>query len=179
MERRQRILRVLLNGLPASALATLVVLATATVQAHRARRRYGGAPPAVPVIDTVVRPAWEVFADGRPLELVALGDSAMAGVGVGQLSETLPVQVATRAAAATGRPVHVVSHAVSGARTADVLNTQVRRVAGRPDVVMLLVGTNDVTHFAPRRALGGQTTALLAALNRLGAPVVMSSLPEP
>lgn len=169
---------VLVTGLRLSALVATGLAGTTAVQARHARRRYGGAPPAAPAIDTVVRPPSKVFADGCPLELVALGDSAMAGVGVDDLSETLPVQVARCTATAIGRPVHVVSHAVSGARTRDVLEAQVRQVVGRPDVIMLLVGTNDVTHFVRRRTLRNQTTALLTALNRSGAPVVMCSLPE-
>lgn len=178
MNARQGATRVALNVVQTVAFASVALLGTAAVQAHRARRRYGGAQPAVPVIDTLARPHGTAFADGRPLELIALGDSAMAGVGVAQLTDTLPVQVATEVAALAGRPVHVVSHAVSGARTRDVLQTQLPRITRRPDVITLLVGTNDVIHFARSRALERQTTALFAALDQVGAPVVVSSLPE-
>ena len=54
------------------------------------------------------------------LELAVLGDSTVAGVGSPTEAETLAVLVAQRVADALGRPVHVVGHGVSGARTATV-----------------------------------------------------------
>lgn len=150
----------------------------AAVQIHLVRQRYGGVLVAAGLIDTTVVPPDRVLADGRPVEMVALGDSGMAGVGVDRLVDTLPVLVASRVAARTGRPVHVVSYGRSGARTRDVLSEQMTLVRRRPDVVVLLVGTNDVTHLTSGRALAKDTASLLSALSDLGSPVVMSSLPE-
>lgn len=148
------------------------------LQLHVARRRYGGRAGYPGMIDLVVAPPDPSLADGKPVELLALGDSGMAGVGVTQPSAALPAQIAQRVAASTGRPVHVVSHAQPGARTHDVLTRQLRFDAGRPDVVVLLIGANDVTHLTRTRQLAEDTANLLARLHRLGAPVVMSSLPE-
>ena len=145
-------------------------------QAVVARRRYGQVPPEPGPVDLVVAPGRG--AAGRPLLLAALGDSGMAGVGAQSLDGTLPVQLARRLADATGRPVRVVSTARTGARTADVLSEQVPRLPAGPDAVVLLVGTNDVTHLTPLRELARSTAALLDALTATGAPVVVSSLPE-
>lgn len=79
---------------------------------------------------------------------------------------------------ATGRCVHVWSSAQTGARTADVLAEQLPRLCGKPDVVVLMVGTNDLTHVTPWRQLQTSTDRLLDALTAVGAPVIMSSLPE-
>lgn len=164
-----------------SAIVTATVTAIATVaalQVRSAHRRYGRATTQPGAIDLQVLPPDPTLADGRPIELLALGDSGMAGVGVTDPSDALPAQIARRVAAQTGRPAHVISHAEAGARTHDVLIHQLGRVSGRPDVVVLLVGANDVIHFTPLHRLSAALTNLLARLRVLGAPVVMSSLPE-
>lgn len=48
----------------------------------------------------------------------------------------------------------------------------------RPDVVLLLVGTNDVTHMTNLRALEEDLGRLLSVLAGWEVPVAMSSLPE-
>lgn len=152
--------------------------AVSALQLHEARRRYGSQAGHPGTIDLTVAPPDPTLADGKPVELLALGDSGMAGVGVTQPAAALPAQIAQRVAARTGRPVHVVSHAQTGARTYDVLTKQLTPGLGLPDVVVLLVGANDVTHLTRTRQLAEDTADLLARLHRLGAPVVMSSLPE-
>lgn len=168
---------------PAAAVAATVIplvslWLTVAVQIRLARRRYGSVAASIGPIDTTVVPAGPEHRDGAPLELVALGDSGMAGVGVDRLVDTLPVMIAFRLAAHTGRSVHVVSHGRSGARTHDVLSEQLALVQRRPDVVVVLVGTNDVTHLTPAPALAGDTASLMSVLNDFGVPVVVSSLPE-
>lgn len=164
--------------LAATAIPLLSLALTVAVQIRLARRRYGGAVASVGDIDTTVLPADPVLRDGRPLQMVALGDSGMAGVGVDRLVDSLPVLIASRVAAYTGRSVHVVSHGRSGARTRDVLSEQLALVQRRPDFVVLLVGTNDVTHLTPASALARDTASLVSVLSDLGVPVVVSSLPE-
>lgn len=147
-------------------------------QAAQVRRRYGGAPPGVPHIDVTVTPSGPARADGAALELAVFGDSSVAGVGVHDLEETLPVQVAQRVADGSGRAVHVVGYGRSGARTRDVLVRQVPAVRHDPDVAVLVVGTNDVTHLTPLADLAHSSAELYSALTRRGTPLVVSSLPE-
>lgn len=120
-----------------------------------------------------------VGGDGDPLRLVVLGDSTVAGVGADSVGQSLPVQVATRVAEALGRPVHVVGLGVSGARTADVLTEQVPLVVDRrADVVVIVVGSNDVTHVTLPGRLREQTAALLRAAVAAGdMPVVLGGIP--
>lgn len=117
---------------------------------------------------------------GPPVELVLLGDSTVAGVGSPTVDESLAVLLAERVAALLGRQVHVVGYGESGARTADVLADQVPRlVDARADVVVLVVGSNDVTHAASPGALRERTVALLReAQERSGAPVVLGGIPR-
>ena len=168
----------------ARAVGPLLVLGTLTAagaglrrQAVVARQRYGQVPDPPGPVDRVLPPS-SGRPVGPPLLLAALGDSGMAGVGATSVDGALPAQLARRVADATGRPVHVVSTARTGARTADVLAEQVPRLPDRPDILVLMVGTNDVTHLTPWRALARSTDALLDALTATGAPVVVSSLPE-
>jgi lysophospholipase L1-like esterase len=138
-----------------------------------------GVPPTPALVDVTVVPSPEVPRSAAPVvEMAAFGDSAMAGVGVHQLEEALPVQLAQRVADATGRPVHVVGYARSGARTIDVLTQQVPLVRQRPDVSVLVVGTNDVMTVTAPATLVRSSRALLDGLESLGASVVMSSLPR-
>jgi lysophospholipase L1-like esterase len=153
------------------------VLGLVAGQAALVRRRYG-APPAVDQVDVTVAPTGGAPIGAMVVEIAAFGDSAMAGVGVHQLEDALPVQLAQRVADSTGRPVRVVGYARSGARTIDVLARQVPLVRRVPDVSVLVVGTNDVTGLTPPASLIRFSGALMDALESLGAPVVMSSLPE-
>ncbi len=160
----------------ATALGGLVLLTAG--EAVRARHRYGRAPSAVAAVDVTLEPRGGAAADADTTEMAAFGDSAMAGVGVRAAEETLPVQIAQRVADGTGRPVHVVGYAVSGARTRDVRTHQLPTLRRVPDVSVLVVGTNDVTHMARLDTLQRETEVLLDALTASGRSVVMSSLPE-
>jgi lysophospholipase L1-like esterase len=146
-------------------------------QAVLLSRRYGASPALAPV-DVTVAPSGRALISETAVELAAFGDSAMAGVGVHHVDDSLPVQLAHRVADATGRPVHVVGYALSGARTIDVLTQQLPGVRREPDVSVLLVGTNDVTGVTTPATLARSSRALLDALVSLGAPVVMASLPK-
>jgi lysophospholipase L1-like esterase len=129
-------------------------------------------------VDVTVAPSGGGLASETPVEMSAFGDSAMAGVGVDRVEDSLPVQLAQRVADSTGRLVHVMGYARSGARTIDVLTGQVPAAVRKPDVSVLVVGTNDVTGLTAPATLARTSGALLDSLVSLGAPVVMSSLPE-
>jgi len=131
------------------------------------------------VIDQLVAPA-RAAGGLAPLELVVLGDSTTAGVGSPSAAQSLPVLVARQVADRSGRAVHVVGHGVSGARTDTVRSEQVPRVLDEGvDVVLVVVGSNDVTHLTPWWQMQTRTAALLdAARERSGAPVVLGGIPQ-
>lgn len=146
--------------------------------ARSARRRYAATPRSVPAVDLTVRPTASEPLCATPIELAALGDSGMAGVGVRNAEETLPVLLAQRVAEGLRRPVHVTGHGRPGARTADVRGEQVPQIRGPVDACMVMVGTNDVIHPSSWPRLRRETGHLVDELADLGAPVVVSSLPE-
>ncbi len=112
------------------------------------------------------------------LRLAMLGDSTAAGVGVDRVEQTVGGQLAEQLAAA-GIRVELTSAAVSGARSGD-LHTQVARalLAAPPDLVVILIGCQDVIHgVGPGRA----ATELSAAVRQLRdarIPVVVGTCPE-
>ncbi len=82
---------------------------------------------------------------GLPLKMHALGDSIIAGVGVGQRSDALPACLADALGRRLGRQVHWSAAGQNGARANDVL-TGVRAFEdSRAELLVLSVGLNDVT----------------------------------
>lgn len=125
------------------AVAAAPVLALAVLGVEVQLARMGPDLPSRPPFELDGR----VGGSGPPLRMVWLGDSTAAGVGVSELDRALPRLVAT----GLDRPVELTSLAVSGARVADVVDHQVgelRRLD--PDVVLVSVGANDVTHLTTR-----------------------------
>lgn len=137
--------------------------------------------PPTAAIDVEVRPQ-DVAASARPLQLLALGDSSVAGIGADRLEGCLAVQVAQRVADTTGQPVRVRGYGMSGARTADVAASQVTALDTRDgaDAVVVVVGMNDIVHATPPWAYRSAVLDLYEQLReRLDdVPVVACSLPE-
>lgn len=102
---------------------------------------------------------------GPALTYVVLGDSTAAGVGA-PYDQGIAIQTAMHLAAA--RRVTLHNFGVSGARMRDVLEKQVpQAVAVKPDLVLMSVAANDVTHLTSipsmRRRLREITARLRAA----------------
>ncbi|HVM14266.1 MAG TPA: SGNH/GDSL hydrolase family protein [Egibacteraceae bacterium] len=136
--------------------------------------------PAYEVSTRVDPPGEADPGDAVPLRLVVLGDSLAAGVGSPTVDGSLPALIAERVAPALGRPVSVIGHGVSGARTDDTRSEQVPLLAGAPaDVVVIVVGSNDVTHVTPPWVLRRQTAELLTEVQgaAAGTPVVLAGIP--
>jgi lysophospholipase L1-like esterase len=159
-----------LIGLPVALLAVIGIEV-----ALLSRREYLPTDPGYRV-DALVTPA--SGGSGMAVEVAVLGDSTVAGVGSPTEAGTLAVLVAQRVADAIGRPVHVVGHGISGARTGTVAATQLPLVAAGTDAILIVVGSNDATHATPWRAFGRQARDLLAAASTTGAAVVLGSTPR-
>lgn len=100
----------------------------------------------------------------EPITLVWLGDSTGAGVGASRVETALPTKVVR----GLGRSVRLRVLAMSGARVRDVLRQQLPRVAAlHPDVVVVGVGGNDVTHLTPRSLFEGLYEVMLRAIESL------------
>ena len=104
--------------------------------------------------------------------MVWLGDSTGAGVGASSVENALPTKVVR----GLERSIRLRVLATSGARVDDVVMKQLPLLpALNPDVVVVGVGGNDVTHLTPRGMFEGLYDALLDRITSLhpGTVVVM------
>ncbi|MEO8887788.1 MAG: SGNH/GDSL hydrolase family protein [Jatrophihabitantaceae bacterium] len=109
---------------------------------------------------------------------VALGDSLTQGIGAPAHDRGWVGQLRVRLAEA-GQPYRVVNLAVSGATTGDVLERQLPAVDAlgvRPDLLTLMIGSNDLMRPARRRGLTGRFEELL---RRLPAGAVVTTMSNP
>lgn len=153
-----------------AAAATAGVLGT---QALHARREAGPRRTVPP------------YADGRyggsrgvSLRLAMIGDSAAAGLGADFAHQTPGALLAERLAARSGRPVVLSTVAVVGARS-DHLALQVERaLIIRPNVAVVIIGANDITHFRPLRRQAGLLRRAILQLREEGVAVVVATCPD-
>lgn len=117
------------------------------------------------------------------LRLVMLGDSSAIGVGVEWLSETVGGQLARMLAEgappASERHVFLSSVGVAGSRSTD-LSTQVARalLGDRPDVAVVLIGTNDATSLRAPEDAASYLGAAVRRLREAGVQVVVGTCPD-
>jgi lysophospholipase L1-like esterase len=105
------------------------------------------------------------------LKYVVMGDSTTVAVGA---APEEGIAVATTRALEQSYQVTTTNLGVSGARARDVLTLQLRAAeALRPDVVLLAVGANDVTHLTPLRSLRRSITEIVDRLKRANPDVVI------
>ena len=160
------------GGVAASAAATRVLLAA---QARQARTAIGK-----PLGETV-HAADRVYkkSHGDRIELLLLGDSIAAGLGADRPQHTLGAQLSRRVARATHRSVRLHTAAQVGAETS-MLRAQLAGLpAGYvPDVAVVVVGGNDVTHRIPVATSARQLVEAVEALRAVGAEVVVGTCPD-
>ena len=155
--------------LGAGALATTVA---AEVVAARRHRFLPAAEPPLEISGTIGPE------DGEPLTLVVLGDSSVAGVGADAAEDTLTYGVAKALSDQYRVSLHALG--VSGSRLSHVVLDQLPQVEGlEPDIVLVCVGTNDVTHGTTLREAKRQLRLLVAGLAEAApnARVIVSGLP--
>lgn len=116
---------------------------------------------------------------GDRVELLLLGDSIAAGLGAGDPRHTLGGELARRLAKRTRRAVRLHTAARVGAETSMLRSQLAGLPAGyRPDVAVVVVGGNDVTHRVRVAASRAQLGEAIEALQALGAQVVVGTCPD-
>jgi lysophospholipase L1-like esterase len=145
-------------------------------QASIARRRIGK-PLGEDAIDA--DRVWRPRAPGRPLDLLVLGDSIAAGLGAERPKDTLGGRVAKGLGRALHRPVRLCSVAVVGSESS-ALSAQLDRLPEdyRPDVAVIIVGGNDVTHRVPVSRSVAHLEDAIGRLRERGAGVVVGTCPD-
>jgi lysophospholipase L1-like esterase len=89
------------------------------------------------------------YGRGRPgpaIRIALLGDSSAAGYGVERVEDTPGAHLASGVATQAHRRVHLREHAVVGAQSSHLASQVDAALATHPDVAVILIGANDVTH---------------------------------
>jgi lysophospholipase L1-like esterase len=158
-----------------AAFAGLIVGETRLVR-RRVPSAEGKDPPAV---DDTLWTADGACRDGAVIEFAIAGDSLAAGYGAQRPAETPGGLLASTISAAAGRPVRLRSVASIGANSLD-LDRQVAALGDQPlDLVMIIIGANDVSQRIGRTDSIAHLEAAVRALTERGVPVVVGTCPDP
>jgi len=116
--------------------------------------------------------------DRDPLVLAMLGDSSAAGYGVHADVDTPAARIAVGLSALSRRRVRLVNVAVVGAESS-ALPQQVQRVLpDRPDLAVIMIGANDVTHRVRAAESVRHLSAALTTLRAHDIEVVVGTCPD-
>jgi lysophospholipase L1-like esterase len=144
-------------------------------EAQLARRAIGEAGDDPPPDAT----GW--YGRGRPgpaIKIVLLGDSSAAGYGVVRVEETPGALLASGAAERADRRVYLRAFAKVGARSSDLAGQLDRALPIEPDVAVILIGANDVTHAVRPAASVGHLAEAVRRLRDTGVAVVVGTCPD-
>ncbi|WP_445257888.1 SGNH/GDSL hydrolase family protein [Nocardioides aurantiacus] len=143
-------------------------------EATFARRTIGEA-------DGRVRDATGWYGRGRPgpaLRLALLGDSSAAGYGVRTVEETPGAWLGSGVAERADRRVHLREYARVGAQSSDLDGQVTAALTASPDVAIVYIGANDVTHAVLPSASVRHLTAAVRRLTEAGTAVVVGTCPD-
>lgn len=136
-------------------------------QAHRA----------IPVRTEAPSADGEFGTEGRLLRLTMLGDSSAAGVGCDSCEQT-PGALLAEALASRGFRVSLQVGAIPGSRSEDLAAQVSRTLAAPPDIAVICIGANDVTHFVPAEVAAPLLGEAVRRLREAGAAVLVATCPD-
>ncbi|GAA2949208.1 SGNH/GDSL hydrolase family protein [Streptomyces enissocaesilis] len=141
----------------------------------------GGRAPVPPLADGLYGMPLAGYPMDPPLRLAMLGDSTAAGQGVRRAGHTPGALLASGLAAVAERPVALHNVAQPGARSDDLERQVTVALADRerqPDVCVIMVGANDVTHRMPPTQSVRHLASAVRRLRTAGAEVVVGTCPD-
>jgi lysophospholipase L1-like esterase len=121
------------------------------------------------------------YGRGRPgpaIRIALLGDSSAAGYGVDRAVETPGAHLASGIAAGADRRVHLRAFAAVGAQSSDLVGQIGRALATDPDLVVILVGANDVTHQVRPSQSVRHLAEGVRRIREAGAKVLVGTCPD-
>src|SRR3954452_6458356 len=121
------------------------------------------------------------YGRGRPgpaIKVALLGDSSAAGYGVDRAVETTGAHLASGIAAGADRRVHLRSFARVGAQSSDLAGQIERALATDPDLTVIMVGANDVTHQVRPSQSVRHLAAGVRQLREAGVHVLVGTCPD-
>jgi lysophospholipase L1-like esterase len=143
-------------------------------EANLARRTIGAADNRVP--DAT---GW--YGRGRPgpaIKISLLGDSSAAGYGVDTVEQTPGAWLGSGVAERADRRVHLREYAAVGAQSSDLAQQVDRALHTDPDVAVILIGANDVTHTVLPSASVRFLSEAVRRLQDAGVAVVVGTCPD-
>jgi lysophospholipase L1-like esterase len=111
------------------------------------------------------------------LRLAVLGDSIAYGVGAAQPADALGPRL-TRDLAAAGLRAQARTFAVPGARSSDLRRQAQAAVLWQPDVALIVIGANDLTHLVPPDQAAGELGEVVRQLRAADIEVVVAPAPD-
>jgi lysophospholipase L1-like esterase len=112
-----------------------------------------------------------------PLRLAVLGDSIAYGTGAARAADTLGPRLVA-ALEAAGVPAESRVFAVPGAVSADLAAQVERARVWRPQLAVVVIGANDLTHLVPPDRAAAAVGAAVRTLGAAGAQVVLAPAPD-
>ncbi len=121
------------------------------------------------------------YGRGRPgpaIKVVVLGDSSAAGYGVEHVEQTPGALLATGVADQADRRVYLRDFAVVGALSSDLASQIDAALPIEPDVAVILIGGNDVTHTVLPSASVRHLSEGVRRLREAGVQVLVGTCPD-
>ena len=121
------------------------------------------------------------YGRGRPgpaIKVALLGDSSAAGYGVARVEETPGAFLASGLAESADRRVHLRAFAVVGAESSHLAAQVDRALPTSPDVVVISIGANDVTHTVRPAHSVQHLAEAVRRLRGAGVEVVVGTCPD-
>lgn len=160
-------------------LATLAATVLGLMEAVEAAEVSDPACAAADLAPAIALPALaRVMAEGRVVQVLAIGSSSTAGAGASEPAKSYPAQLQRRLAMSWGaKAVHVENAGINGEKGPETFERLKAALAGaqKPDIVLWQVGTNDAnagTDPAELKALVARGVDMIRAAG--AAPVLVN-----
>jgi len=115
---------------------------------------------------------------GPPLTMALLGDSTAVGLGADLPRQTPGALLASGLADILQRPIRLHCFAVVGALSADLHPQVARAVEIEPDIAVVLIGSNDVTHVVRPPVAVSHLSRAVQQLRGANAEVIVGTCPD-
>ncbi len=117
---------------------------------------------------------------GKPLSLLLIGESPVAGVGVSSHADGIGAATAQALAGASGRPVQWQAYGINGITVAQARNELLPHIPASPvDIACIAFGVNDSTSFRRHAQWRADILAMLELLQQSARPrlILLSGVP--
>lgn len=115
---------------------------------------------------------------GEALTLAVLGDSTSVGLGAELPRQTPGALLASGLADTLRRPVRLHCFGIVGALSADLYPQLEQTLPLQPDVAVILIGGNDVTHLIRPPVAVGHLSRVVGRLRNAGIQVIVGTCPD-